>query len=59
MKARVLGWTREPAIKKAQAAGIVVVAVATAAEGAAATVTTNPFQAGEISCQFIVDKLGG
>lgn len=48
-----------PAIKKAQAAGIVVVAVDTAADGADATVTTNNVQAGEISCQYIVDKLGG
>src|SRR5262249_16573454 len=48
-----------PAIKKAQAAGIVVIAVDTAAEGADATVTTNNVQAGEISCQYIVDKLGG
>jgi ribose transport system substrate-binding protein len=48
-----------PAIKKAQAAGITVVAVDTAAEGADAIVTTNNVQAGEISCQYIVDKLGG
>jgi ribose transport system substrate-binding protein len=48
-----------PAIKKAQAAGIIVVAVDTAAEGADATVTTNNVQAGEIACQYIVDKLGG
>jgi ribose transport system substrate-binding protein len=48
-----------PAIKKAQEAGIVVVAVDTAAEGADATVTTNNVQAGEISCQYLVDKLGG
>jgi ribose transport system substrate-binding protein len=48
-----------PAIRKAQAAGILVVAVDTAAEGADATVTTNNVQAGEISCQYIVDKLGG
>jgi ribose transport system substrate-binding protein len=48
-----------PAIKKAQAAGIIVVAVDTAAEGADATVTTNNVQAGEVSCQYIVDKLGG
>lgn len=47
-----------PAIKKAQAAGIIVVAVDTAAEDADATVTTNNVQAGEISCQYIVDKLG-
>ena len=48
-----------PAIKRAQAAGIVVVAVDTAAPAADATVTTNNVQAGEIACQYIVDKLGG
>jgi ribose transport system substrate-binding protein len=48
-----------PAIRKAQAAGIVVVAVDTFAEGADAVVETNNTQAGEISCQFIVDKLAG
>src|ERR1700755_427251 len=48
-----------PAIKKAQAAGLTVVAGDTAAEGADATVTTNNVQAGEIACQYIVDKLGG
>ncbi|MDJ1159161.1 ABC transporter substrate-binding protein [Chelatococcus sp. SYSU_G07232] len=49
----------EPAIRKAQAAGILVVAVDTAAKGADLTVTTNNVQAGEIACQYIVDKLGG
>lgn len=48
-----------PAIKKAQAAGITVVAVDTAADGADATVTTDNVQAGEIACQYLVDKLGG
>ncbi len=48
-----------PAVKKAQAAGIIVVAVDTAVDGADATVTTNNVQAGEIACQYIVDKLGG
>src|ERR1700749_4806745 len=48
-----------PAIKKAQAAGVLVVALDTAAEGADATVTTKNVQPGEISCQYIVDKLGG
>jgi ribose transport system substrate-binding protein len=48
-----------PAIKKAQEAGIVVVAVDTFAEGADAVVTTNNVQAGEIACQYIVDKLEG
>ena len=49
----------EPAIKKAQAAGILVVAVDTAAKGADFTVTTDNVQAGQISCQYIADKLGG
>jgi ribose transport system substrate-binding protein len=48
-----------PAIKKAHAAGIVVVAVDTFAEGADAVVTTNNVQAGEIACQYIVEKLKG
>jgi ribose transport system substrate-binding protein len=47
-----------PAIKRAQAAGIVVVAVDVAAAGADVTVQTNNVQAGEIACQYIVDKLG-
>jgi ribose transport system substrate-binding protein len=49
----------EPAVKRAQAAGIVVVAIDVAANGADATVQTNNVQAGEIACKFIVDKLGG
>jgi ribose transport system substrate-binding protein len=49
----------KPAIQKAQQAGIIVVAVDTAADGADATVTTDNVQAGQIACQFIVDKLGG
>jgi len=48
-----------PAIKRAQAAGIVVVAVDTAAEGADLTVMTDNVKAGEMACQYIVDKLGG
>ncbi|CAI9410318.1 HTH-type transcriptional repressor PurR [Pleomorphomonas sp. T1.2MG-36] len=48
-----------PAIARAQAAGIPVVAVDTAADGADATVTTDNVQAGEIACQYIVDKLQG
>ena len=46
-------------IKRAQAAGIVVVGVDVAAAGADAVVQTNNVQAGEIACQYIVDKLGG
>jgi ribose transport system substrate-binding protein len=49
----------EPAVKKAQAAGIVVVAVDVAAAGANATVQTNNVQAGEISCKYLADKLNG
>jgi ribose transport system substrate-binding protein len=48
-----------PAVKRAQAAGIVVVAVDVAAAGADATVQTNNTQAGEIACQYLADKIGG
>jgi ribose transport system substrate-binding protein len=48
-----------PAIKRAQAAGIVVVAVDVAAAGADATVMTNNPQAGQIACQYLADKIGG
>jgi ribose transport system substrate-binding protein len=48
-----------PAIRRAQAAGIVVVAVDTAAKGANATVETNNIQAGTIACEFLVEKMGG
>ena len=49
----------EPAVKRAQAAGIVVVAIDVAAAGADATVQTNNVKAGELACQYLVDKLGG
>ncbi len=48
-----------PAIKRAQAAGITVVGVDVAADGADATVQTNNTQAGEISCKFMADAIGG
>ncbi|MEF2074371.1 ABC transporter substrate-binding protein [Consotaella aegiceratis] len=48
-----------PAVKKAQAAGIVVVAVDVGADGVDATVQTDNVQAGQIACQYIVDKLDG
>ena len=48
----------KPAITKAQAAGIKVVAVDTFADGADAAVTTDNVQAGQIACQFFIDKLG-
>lgn len=47
------------AVKRAQQAGIVVVAVDVAAAGADATVQTNNVQAGEISCQYMADKIDG
>ena len=46
-----------PAVKRAQAAGVVVVGVDVAAAGADATVQTNNVQAGEISCQYLADKI--
>ena len=47
-----------PAVKRAQAAGIVVVAVDVAAAGADATVQTNNVKAGEIACQVLADRIG-
>ncbi len=47
-----------PAIKRAEAAGITVVAVDVAAAGADATVQTDNVQAGQIACQFLADKIG-
>jgi ribose transport system substrate-binding protein len=49
----------EPAVKRAQAAGVAVIAVDVEAKGADATVTTNNVEAGEKACQYIVDKLNG
>jgi ribose transport system substrate-binding protein len=49
----------EPAVRRAQEAGIVVVAVDVDAKGADATVTTDNVEAGQKACQYIVDKLGG
>ena len=48
-----------PAIKRAEAAGIVVIAVDVAAAGADATVQTDNVKAGAIACQYMVDKIGG
>nr|WP_294518524.1 ABC transporter substrate-binding protein [uncultured Rhodopila sp.] len=49
----------EPAIRRARASGIVVVAVDTAAKGADATVETNNTQAGTIACDYLIEKMGG
>jgi ribose transport system substrate-binding protein len=49
----------EPAIKRAQEAGIVVVAVDVSAAGADATVQTNNIEAGQKACEYIANKLNG
>jgi ribose transport system substrate-binding protein len=49
----------EPAIKRAQEAGIVVVAVDVGAAGADATVQTNNIEAGQKACEYIANKLNG
>jgi ribose transport system substrate-binding protein len=46
-------------VKKAQAAGIPVIAVDVAAAGADATVQTNNVKAGEMACDYLAKKLGG
>ncbi|SNB51095.1 monosaccharide ABC transporter substrate-binding protein, CUT2 family [Arboricoccus pini] len=48
-----------PAVKRAQDAGIVVMAVDVAAAGADGTVMTDNVMAGAESCQYIVEKLEG
>ena len=48
-----------PAIKRAQAAGIVVVAADVSASGADATVETDNTAAGNMSCAYLGQKLGG
>ncbi|HWT15228.1 MAG TPA: ABC transporter substrate-binding protein [Patescibacteria group bacterium] len=49
----------EPAVRRAQAAGIRVVALDVRAAGADATFTTDNVQAGELACQHIVHRLNG
>ncbi|ESZ26792.1 ABC transporter substrate-binding protein [Mesorhizobium sp. L2C084A000] len=48
-----------PAVKKAQAVGIVVAAFDVSAPGADVTVMTNNVKAGEEACQYLVDHTGG
>lgn len=49
-----------PVVRRARAAGIVVVAVDVAAEGGvSATVMSDNLQAGKLAAGFIVEKLGG
>lgn len=47
------------AIKRAQAAGITVVAVDVEADNASATVETDNTKAGEISCDYLAGAVGG
>jgi ribose transport system substrate-binding protein len=49
----------EPAVNRAKASGVTVVAVDNGAKGVDATVTSNNVQAGEVACQYIVDRLKG
>jgi ribose transport system substrate-binding protein len=48
-----------PAVKKAQAAGVIVAAFDVSAPGADITVMTNNVKAGEEACQYLVDHTGG
>ena len=49
----------EPAIERAKQAGIIVIAVDTPAVGADAVVETNAVQAGEVSCTYLFEQMGG
>lgn len=48
-----------PAVRRAKEAGIVVVAVDVAAEGADITVTSDNVMAGEVACQYMAERLNG
>jgi ribose transport system substrate-binding protein len=48
-----------PAVARAKAAGIIVIAVDTPAKGADAVVMTNAVQAGEKSCTYLFEQLHG
>jgi ribose transport system substrate-binding protein len=48
-----------PAVERAKAAGITVVAVDVNARGAEATVTLDNTNAGEIACTYLADHIGG
>jgi ribose transport system substrate-binding protein len=49
----------EPAINAAKQAGVIVVAVDTPAAGADAVVETDAVQAGETSCTYLFEQMGG
>ncbi len=48
-----------PAIERAKAAGIIVIAVDTPAVGADAVVMTDAVQAGRVSCEYLFEQMGG
>lgn len=49
----------EPAIEQAKASGIIVMAVDTPAHGADAVIMTDAVQAGEKSCRYLFEQMGG
>lgn len=49
----------QPAVERAIEAGMVVVAVGDDAKGAQAVVAVDNRQAGEVSCQYMADQMGG
>lgn len=49
----------EPAIERAKQAGIIVVAVDTPAVGADAVIMTDAVEAGEKSCEYLFEQMGG
>lgn len=48
-----------PAVKRAQEAGVVVVAVDVAAQGADITVTSDNTMAGQVACQYLAERING
>lgn len=48
-----------PAVERAKRAGIIVIAVDTPAEGADAVVMTDAVEAGEKSCEYLFEQMGG
>ena len=49
----------EPAVRRARAAGMIVVAIDVKAAGASATVTSDNNQAGRLACRYMAERLGG
>jgi ribose transport system substrate-binding protein len=49
----------EPVLKKARAAGVVVIAVDVGAQGADGTVMSDNTMAGDVSCAYLAKQIGG